>query len=137
MKERSVANKNLRPNTDIYASVLNACAFTFGTDETKSEALSIAIDTFKECQQRNDVVYGTFIKACNILMDTDDIRRIPMIETSFLQCRKRGEISDFVLLELFSSLSSRHYKELLGHDMDGLLSVQDVPRSWSRNVAKR
>ena len=135
MKNRSKLNKKLRPNTHIHATVLNACAFSFGTEEVKREALSIAIETFRECKHRNDVVYGTFIKACNNLIDNDDARRIEMIETAFVQCRQKGLVSDFVLHELFSSLSFLpEYEKLCGSQ--DLLSVQEIPKNWCCNLTK-
>jgi pentatricopeptide repeat protein len=136
MRERSGRNKNLKPNAYIYASVLNASAYTFGSAEVEREALSIAIETFKECTQRNDVVYGTFIKACNTLMDHDDQGRIELIKTSFVDSKQKGLVSDFVLHELYSSLSSSQYREILGLDTEDVLSKNDVPKRWSRNITK-
>ncbi len=138
MKERSASNgKHLKPNSFIYSSVLNACAFSTGNYHNKGEALTIAIETFRDCTNRNDVVYGSFFKACNKLMDYDDIRRIPLIETSFAQCIKDGQVSEFVLHELHSCLPSQVYGNLMGCAQDDILSVRDVPRLWSRNVTIR
>lgn len=134
MKERSEENKHLKPNAHIYASVLNACAYTFGTEEVKQEALSIAIETFKECTQRNDVVYGTFIKACNTLMEDGDTRKIDMIKASFLYCRQKGLVSDFVLQELHTSLPLIHYEEIMGSDAENSYSIKNVPKQWSCNT---
>lgn len=138
MKERSKRNKKLRPNSYIYASVLNACAFSFGSQEVRQEALSIAIDVFKECRCRNDVIYGTFIKACkNLIDDDDDKRRVEMIQTAFLQCRQKGLVSDFVLYELFSSLSTDQYNSILECETEDLVYASDLPKEWSRNITKK
>ncbi len=137
MKERSRGNKNLKPNAYIYASVLNACAYTFGDEDVKSEALSIAIETFQECKHHNDVVYGTFIKACNTLMDENDPERIELIKNAFVHSKQKGLVSDFVLHELYTSLSPSQYKYILGLDTEDVVSIQKVPKGWSRNNTRR
>uniref|UniRef100_A0A7S3Q1M9 Pentacotripeptide-repeat region of PRORP domain-containing protein n=1 Tax=Chaetoceros debilis TaxID=122233 RepID=A0A7S3Q1M9_9STRA len=134
--------KHLQPNSYIYSSVLNACAFTSGTYGVKGEALTIAIETFRECTKRNDVVYGSFIKSCHKLMDHDDARRIPIIEKAFSQCVGDGQVSDFVLLELHSCLEyfPQVYENLLRCDWkwdNDPLTTKDLPRYWSRNVSTR
>jgi hypothetical protein len=136
MKERSKYNEKLKPNVYIYASILNACAFSFGSPEIRSEALAIATDVYKECKHRNDVIYGTFMKACNSLMEHDDGRRSVMIEAVFMECRDKGYVSDFVLQELFSSLSSQDYQRLLGCDTQDILSTRDIAKEWRRNITK-
>lgn len=126
--------KLLRPNSYIYSTILNACAFTYSSEEARKEALHIAINTYRECAHRNDIVYGTFIKACSMLFDQEDHRKIQMIESAFLRCVKAGQVSNFVLEEMFNSVPMPFYKDLIGYPKDNILSVADVPSSWSCNV---
>mmetsp|Transcript_13522 Transcript_13522/g.25375 ORF Transcript_13522/g.25375 Transcript_13522/m.25375 type:complete len:774 (+) Transcript_13522:140-2461(+) len=136
MKERSKYNEKLKPNVYIYASILNACAFSYGSPEIRGEAIIIATEVFKECKHRNDVIYGTFMKACNSLMEHDDTRRAGMIEAVFRECREKGYVSDFVLQELFSSLPPERYQKLLGCDAQHVLSTRDIAKEWRRNITK-
>jgi hypothetical protein len=121
----------------IYASILNACAFSFGSEEIRAEALSIAREVFQECKQRNDVVYGAFLKACNSLMDRNDERCLKLIKDVFAECRERGFASNFVLNELFSSLSPGQYQMLVGSDSQENVSTRDIPKRWCRNITKK
>ena len=55
-------NEALRPSNNhvfVYAAVLNACAYTFGTNEVKDEALKIGIDTYEELQRSADIRGGS------------------------------------------------------------------------------
>lgn len=126
--------KLLRPNSYIYSTILNACAFTYSSEEARKEAIHIAITTYRECAHRNDIVYGTFIKACSMLFDPEDNRKIQMIESAFLRCVKAGQVSNFVLEEMFNSVPMPFYQDLVGNPKENILSVTDVPSSWSCNV---
>lgn len=126
--------KLLRPNSYIYSTILNACAFTYSSKEARREALHIAINTYRECTHRNDIVYGTFIKACSMLLGPEDNRKIQMIESAFLRCVKADQVSNFVLEEMFNSVPMPFYEDLIGYPKDYILSVTDVPSSWSCNV---
>ncbi len=75
-------NEALRPNVYVYAAVLNACAYSFGSNEEKEEALRIGINTYEELQrsadiETNHVAYGSFIRVCRRLMAEEDPRRGP------------------------------------------------------------
>jgi hypothetical protein len=53
-----------------------------------------------------------------------------------MECRDKGYVSDFVLQELFSSLSSQDYQRLLGCDTQDILSTRDIAKEWRRNITK-
>lgn len=130
-------NKLLKPNPFIYATILNACAFSHSSDKAKTEALDVAINTFKECVFRNDIVYGAFIKACSMILGPDDHRKMPLIESAFLECQKCGQVSNFVLQEIYTSVPMPFYETLLQRPRESVLTVSDVAPSWSSNVSSQ
>mmetsp|Transcript_5157 Transcript_5157/g.11220 ORF Transcript_5157/g.11220 Transcript_5157/m.11220 type:complete len:898 (+) Transcript_5157:93-2786(+) len=135
--------ENLRPNVYVYGAVLNACAFTYGRKGVKEEAFTIAIETFQELNKSpyvssNDVTYATFMRAVTTLAEKDDPRRDRLIEHVFRQCRKDGQVSAAVLKQL--TMGAPHlFISLMPSTLGkkavyGMVSLEDVPREWMRNV---
>ena len=138
-------NKEARPNEVTYTAVLNSCAFPAVPDpKTRRKALDTAIFTLEELQssrygQPNQVTYGTFIKACANLLDENDEFRREMIERVFRQCCKDGQVGEMVLSYLRMAAPPDLYEELLADFASSgrKLTVEDLPREWRCNVAKR
>ena len=136
-------NKEARPNTMSYTSVLNSCAFPAVPDpRTRRKALDTAIFTLEELQSSryghaNSVTYGTFIlAAANLLEEDDDVLRRQLIERAFQQCCKDGQVGEMVLNHLRRAAPPDLYEELLADFVrsGARLSVTDLPLEWRRNV---
>ena len=133
--------KSLRPNVFVYASVLNACAQTFGNDKVKLEALNIAIDTFQKLEDSpvaspNHVAYAAFLKTCRKFMDKDDQRGLNLVEETVDKCIQDGQVGEHVLQQM-KLLPIMSFQSPYLHDLeskDGPVKKQAIPVEWSRNV---
>jgi len=136
-------DKSMGPNIFIYGAVLNACAFTYGKKAVKEQALTIAIETFKELNRSpnvrsNDVTYATFMRAVSTLAEKDDPRRDHLIEHVFRQCCIDGQVSASVLKQL-SKGAPHLYISLLPATLGkkavyGMVGMNEIPKKWKRNV---
>ena len=136
---------SLEPNIFIFGAVLNACAFTYGKKAVKEQALTIAIETFKELNRSsnansNDVTYATFMRAISTLAERDDPRRDHLIEHVFRQCCKDGQVSASVLKQL-SKGAPHLYISLLPSTLGkkavyGMVGMDELPTEWKRNVRR-
>jgi hypothetical protein len=130
--------KKMQPNVYIYAAVLNTCAYAFGRNEEKEEALKVGIETYEELQssdiEANHVVYGSFIRLCRKLMPMDDARRNHFITRAFRQCCSDGMVGEYVLKQL-RAVPDVYTK----HIVDVNVPIEDLslPKKWSRNVRDR
>ena len=131
----------LRPNVYVYTAVLNACAYSYGSD--KEEALRIGISTYEELQRStelktNHVAYGSFIRVCRKLMAENDSRRDNYITRAFKQCCLDGQLSEFVLRQLhpMPRLYNLLLKEYINDDNDDV-RYTDLPSNWSAKVKDR
>jgi pentatricopeptide repeat protein len=140
----SMRRKNetlLRPNIYVYTAVLNACAYSYGSE--KDESLRIGISTYEELQRStelktNHVAYGSFIRVCRKLMTENDPRRDHYITLAFKQCCLDGQLSDFVLRQLhpMPRLYNLLLKEYINDDNDDV-RYTDLPPNWSVKVKDR
>jgi hypothetical protein len=137
-------NEALRPNIFVYAAVLNACAYTFGTDEEKEEALKIGIDTYEELQisddiKTNHVAYGSFIRVCRKLMGEQDPRRDDFITRAFQQCCSDGQLGEYVVRQIrpMTSLYTSLFKAYITEEGVGEVRYLDLPANWRCNVKDR
>jgi hypothetical protein len=140
-------NEALRPSNNhvfVYAAVLNACAYTFGTNEVKDEALRIGIDTYEELQRSADIVtnhvaYGSFIRVCRRLMAEDDPRRDHFISRAFRQCCSDGQLGEYVVRQLrpMARLYTTLLKAYITDEEGGDVRYQDLPAHWRCNVNDR
>lgn len=131
----------LQPNVYVYTTVLNACAYSYGSD--KEEALRIGISTYEELQRStelktNHVAYGSFIRVCRKLMAENDSRRDHYITRAFKQCCLDGQLSEFVLRQLhpMPRLYNLLLKEYINDDTDDV-RYTDLPSNWSVKVKDR
>ncbi len=134
-------NEALRPSIYVYAAVLNACAYTSGTNEEKDEALRIGIDTYEELQRSavivaNHVAYGSFIRVCRKLMAEDDPRRDHFISRTFRQCCSDGQLGEYVVRQLrpMTRLYTSLLKAYITEEGGGNVRYQDLPAHWRCNV---
>ena len=135
------------PNVYIYSTLINACAFSSTEDEAeRREAMDIAIETMaKVAKSRfasaNHVIYGTFLKACSLLMDPKrDYRRRPLVEQIFRKSCKDGQVGSTVLEQLYFAAGDPNmnglYEELVGDILEkhGRVAIDTIPLEWKRNV---
>ena len=139
-------NKETRPNEVTYTAVINCCAFpAFLDSRTRRKALDTAIFTLEELQssrycQPNQVSYGTFIKACANLLHDDDETRGEIVEKTFQQCCKDGQVGDMVLAYLRKAAPADIYESLLEDYIckeTARISVADLPPEWRCNVQEK
>ncbi|KAG7342139.1 PPR: pentatricopeptide repeat domain containing protein [Nitzschia inconspicua] len=136
--------KFARPNAFTYTSVLNAAAFpALSTDEkTKRKALDTAIFTLRELRASgydhpNELTYSTFLKACSNLLSDDDETLRAVIEETFEQCKRDGQVGEKFLYRLREAAPDDLYKQLLSEVVvseKSDISVADLPPSWSSNL---
>jgi hypothetical protein len=159
------------PNVYAYSTLLNACAFTDSTaDEMeKQEAMDIALEAFSKITkspnnnqnqnrrggggqvQANHVIYGTFLKACSLLMDgVNDGRRRPLVTQVFRRCCREGQVGRTVLEQLYFATDCESceglYEELVGEYLEkegqaqgqgqgqDFVAIHSIPHQWTRNV---
>uniref|UniRef100_A0A7S1CV07 Pentacotripeptide-repeat region of PRORP domain-containing protein n=1 Tax=Skeletonema marinoi TaxID=267567 RepID=A0A7S1CV07_9STRA len=134
--------KKMQPNVYVYAAVLNTCAYAFGRNEEKEEALKVGIETYEELQssniEANHVVYGSFIRLCRKLMPMDDARRNHFITRAFRQCCSDGMVGEYVLKQL-RAVPDVYTSMLQSYIVDVNVPIEDLslPKKWSRNVRDR
>jgi len=128
------------PNVFAYSIVLNACAFTTGDEIERKQAMDIAIETLSRVSKSrtakpNHVIYGSFLKACAMLMPMEDPRKRQMITDVFSKCCRDGQVGSNVLEQLKFAAPPDLYDSLVGHYMvNGQIGLQSIPSSWRCNV---
>lgn len=116
-----------------YNILLNACAFTEGSDENKSKALKLALKTYKEISSPDEVTFIALLKACNNLGQTGDNKENQEVFKSiFNDACTKGLLSKKVINELME-IPLRQREEQLGNS----LSLKDLKTEWSRNIPKK
>mmetsp|Transcript_29905 Transcript_29905/g.39148 ORF Transcript_29905/g.39148 Transcript_29905/m.39148 type:complete len:117 (+) Transcript_29905:139-489(+) len=115
---------------------MSAYAFTKGDKDNCKEAFHVMVGTFNSMcgadasVKANLVNFGMFLKACGNLMP-DNPKRNSVIEKLFGSACKGGQVSDFVINQLFEVTSTSFVEELLNRRVeDGI----EIPAEWSRNV---
>jgi hypothetical protein len=98
-------NKAAIPNVFAYSAVLNSCAFTFGNDIERQDAMDVAVEIMagiskSRTANANHVVNASFLKACASLLPYEDARRWPIVETMFKKCCRDGQVGEVVLRQL-------------------------------------
>lgn len=135
-------NESCRPNAQVYTALINAAAFTNGSEKEQRVAFDLAksaLDELYDCKydEVTSAAIGTFMKACGRL-------KIPRavasenLEISFNKCRELGLVNDFVLTQLRYSSPDGLYRRLLGDliPSDGpekvRVEVDKIPSEWRR-----
>lgn len=138
--------KDARPNEVTYTSVINSCAFPAAScdPKTRRKALDTALFTLQELQASryghpNEITYGTFMQACaNLLVANDDEMLLrEVIENTFQQCCRDGQVGEMVLTHLKIAAPEDLYKELLSEVEvlgETAVSVEHLPQEWRCNI---
>ena len=137
-------NTSCRPNAHVYTAVINAAAFTDGSEREQREAFDIAKSTLDELYESKydeptSAAIGTFVKACGRL-NLHRVVAVENLETSFKKCRDLGLVSDFVLTQLRYSSPDGLYRRLLSGliPSDGpervKVDAHNIPVEWRRNL---
>lgn len=125
------------PTIVTYNALLNACEYTDSNDlKEKEEAFAIACLTFDEIRKHESinpthVTYGSFIGSVTALMPRSDARN-EIAELVFKRAKQDGQVSQYVLRKLKSSVSLSTYKRMLGGRRE-----DSLPASWTIDVRER
>jgi pentatricopeptide repeat protein len=128
----------LLPNSVVYNSVLNACAFAVGDLEEQSQAMEIANSMLVELNESpyarpDQVTYGTYLKVINNQMPPSGARD-QVVDTVFRKCAKDGMVGEMVLRQLREMGMVQIYENLVGRSMWGEVNLTDLPTEWTCNV---
>lgn len=133
-------NTDARPDEWSYAAVLNSCADPSVQDpRIRRKALDTALFTLKELQNNSaygkptEVIYGTFIRACAILLDENDALRPTLIRAVFQQCATEGQVGRLVLQNIPKELFPELLPNVLMKNQE-TIDLDDIPKDWSCNV---
>merc|ERR1712176_137324 len=130
------------PNTYCYTAVINSCAYSENDELEKQLALKIAIQSYKELLSSpqygkpNHVTFSTFMQALRYLTPQSK-KRAEAIKNIFKKCKQEGQVDEFVLRTLQSSLDSDNLLQVLGKKAisnSGSIIVDNIPYDWKRNV---
>eukprot|EP00586_Coscinodiscus_wailesii_P020303 CAMPEP_0172502528 /NCGR_PEP_ID=MMETSP1066-20121228/160963_1 /TAXON_ID=671091 /ORGANISM="Coscinodiscus wailesii, Strain CCMP2513" /LENGTH=575 /DNA_ID=CAMNT_0013277823 /DNA_START=136 /DNA_END=1860 /DNA_ORIENTATION=- len=128
----------IKPNTIIFNSVMNACAFTVGDEAEQSRAMEIAHETYMELEDSpygtpDEITFGTFLKVCSNQMPDNESRQ-RVVHLVFKKCCNGGMVGDLVLQQvkvladdnLFWTLMDTH----VNHKNRKDVTIADLPREW-------
>ena len=116
MNPGNKADGFVEPNIFTYNAVLNACAYSYGDSEERSNVFKIATRTFNELLQSkhcnpDSITYGTFLRCCNRLIPEGD-ERDQIVENIFHRSCKENKVSEFVYNQLRDVTSDKLYQQL-------------------------
>ena len=129
----------LRPNSVVYNSVLNACAFAVGDLEEQSRSMEIANSMLVELNdcpygKPDHITYGTYLKVINNQMPPSGARN-QIVETVFRKCIKDGMVGEMVLRQLREMGMEALFETLAGKSMMwGEINLGELPKEWICNV---
>lgn len=134
-------NTKAQPNTIIYNSVMNACAFTVGNELEQVKALNIAYNMFTGLESSpygspDAITYGTYLKVCANQMPDGDLRR-SIIEATLKKCIRDGQVGELVLQQLKVVAPADLYTDLTGRLLEDPISIYDIPLTWKCNVIEK
>ena len=128
----------LRPNSVVYNSVLNACAFSVGDLEEQSQAMEIASAMLVGLEKSpygkpDQVTYGTYLKVINNQMPVSESRD-QVVETVFRKCAMDGMVGEMVIRQLREMGMEEVYENLVGASTWGEIDLNVFPSEWTCNV---
>lgn len=138
-------NVNAKPDIVTCNSILNACAFDNGVEESERAAtMTIAIQTLEAFQSTapsfgwpNHVTYGNMLLCISRQMPMSDAR-LDLAEATFWQCARAGHVSALVISQLRNALDGERLKSLLGSALfvntpeKFSYDMKSLPRDWRR-----
>jgi len=123
--------KDCKPDVYSYSSVLSSYASFSGSQKEKSQAFTVAKETFEEMNDSkvfpNHVTYGIMLKACARLPIGEERRR--STEYYFQKACENGCVDDMVLSRMREAATPDHYQSL----MNGL-TRKTLPKKWILQV---
>ena len=128
-------NQNARPTVVIYNHVLNACAYTAGSNDDKimEEAFRIGCLAFEELRRStyikpNHISFANFLDVISKLMPEGELHD-ELIGNIFRGCIREGVVSNIVIRRLRGATSANLFKSLLGD-----VNAKFLPQHWTRNL---
>lgn len=129
------------PNTHCFTAVIHGCAYCENDEIEKSNALKIAISTYKallasKYGEPNQVTFSSLLTALRNLLPACK-ERSAAVQTVFKSAAKDGRVDDLVVRRLQTSLSTDELRELVSAkavSSDGQVVMDELPREWTRNV---
>lgn len=131
--------KHVKPNAFAYTAVINACAYSEGTE--RSDAFDIACETFEELRSNpayghpNHATYSQFLTAAIRLLPSTSSHRMIMIRNIFRQCCRDGQVNPMVF-RLYQKVMHESVIESqwsLSKNISGL-TYEKLPVDWKCNV---
>lgn len=129
-------HSSLMPTTFTYNAVLFACAESVSDGEDSTDdAFKTAVRTFTEMRNgrcaADHVTYGNMIRCGNLLPDGE--KKLKFVSATFRLCCENGFLNDFVLRDMFETLSEDQWRPLVG-DITGSVEIGKLPSKWSRMI---
>ena len=135
-------NHDAKPNTRTLSTILNACAYSNGSESDKISAFKVARRIFKEILSGdsgnpNQIVFATFLKCCSLI--PPGVKRDQLVQSIFTDCRERSLVDVKVIISLRRLLSSDVLQSLLGEPVlaRGMVEIGDIPSGWRNNLHSR
>jgi hypothetical protein len=141
-RQVELGNDRVAVEEHAYSLVINACAFSNGSEEIESDAFRIAVIVFDELlnakhTRPDPLTFGWFLQACGRLR-VPPSQKASHLKRAFVRCCKDGLVSDFVLTRLRGAATDDLLESLLGRKVKKAgVCVSDLPPSWSRNIHRR
>mmetsp|Transcript_40059 Transcript_40059/g.58548 ORF Transcript_40059/g.58548 Transcript_40059/m.58548 type:complete len:860 (-) Transcript_40059:160-2739(-) len=156
MHQYESGNVLARPDTDVYNSVLNACAKCFSKDEKiRRNAMRVAIENVQNMREQakeegrgvkckpDATTYRLLLEACRNLLPAEGGEREKAVEAVFNRCCLEGYV-DTEVLEVFQKIASPelYRKRVLlivtgGEGGSGESKERTLPEKWTRNLRYR
>lgn len=137
IRARELGNMGAITTTHSFNAALNACAFVIDDRERRVEAFDIAMqiyDMLKEKAVADHTTYGTLLRIFATLLEPTDTRRPELVGEFFKKACSTGNVGRLVLTQLKFAATSDQFEKLTGLKIEDRINVNDLPRSWTRNV---
>jgi len=144
---RQHPNRQCRPDSISYNSVLMACANAFGNEELKQRSYNIAKEVFRRTIHGDDNVgpssttFVHFCKASRRLVLNEKLR-LAALKKAMRLCCNFGMLNNVVVLQAqLACKSDGEWKEISGPVGDyvgwkGKFKPRDVPRKWTSQAGR-
>ena len=136
-----------KPDVITCNSILNACAFAFGTDRVKT--MQVAIDTLETFQSAapefgwpNHISYANMLTAISRQMPQSE-KRCDLAEVTFWQCCEAGHVSILVVHGLRGAVTPSRLKKILGpalisnSESSFKFEMREMPAKWKQFAPRK
>jgi pentatricopeptide repeat protein len=142
MLERAKHRGRVKPDISLYTSVLNACAYTKGSESERQKALAIAADVEAELQGNpslrwDSIAFNTILQVYGYLI-IDESERNRLSAGLLKRCCEQGLVSK-PLLGTLKRFAPKVYYGLGTKSMftkDGHIKFGKLPSEWTRNTRR-